>query len=146
ERVIAEIEGTPDACPDWPNSIHDALAAAGAEMSRLGTDRQSSTNEFAAWLVGTLGIDEDRFSGITYLRGGQAIFDEMGWAEFNDLLGRNERTCRVSPEKLGGVIKPRYLEVSHLLQQNRQRFKALAEAIDIAVWRLVGLRDAPRVP
>ncbi|MGH7136711.1 MAG: hypothetical protein ACREHD_13295, partial [Pirellulales bacterium] len=81
-----------------------------------------------------------------YLRGGQAIFDEMGWTEFSDLLARNARACGVSPDKFDGLVRSRYLAASELIQANRRRFKSLAEAIDTAVWRLVGLRDADGLP
>lgn len=69
QAVDAEMKATPAEVDAWPDTIHDALATAGKEMSQLGEERQRLTNGFAAWLVDTLKIDEEAFSGMTYLRG-----------------------------------------------------------------------------
>ena len=45
--VLAEMAATPDQADVWPNSVHDALAAAGKEMSRLGEQRQQLSSGFA---------------------------------------------------------------------------------------------------
>ena len=139
EGVTREINHTPRESNSWPDEIHDALAAAGRELSRLGAERQSATNTFAAWLMETLAIDEERFSGLSYLRGGQAVFDEMGWRAFAELLRRNQRACGASLEKCGNALERRYAEASQSLQRNRRRFAELDAAVDAVMWQLVGL-------
>jgi len=130
----------------WPDTVHDALAAAGREMSRLGEERQRLTSGFAAWLIETLGIDEDAFSGMTYIRGGQAVVDELGWDGFADLLKRNRRACTVDVMHAGGAIESRYDEASKSLKQNREKFSALDAAINRIVWQLVGLNADGSLP
>jgi hypothetical protein len=140
------MKGMPIEADAWPDSIHDALAAAGKEMSRLGEERQRQTSDFAAWLVDTLKIDEEAFTGMTYLRGGQASFDEMGWQAFRDLLRRNRRACGVDPSPKEPALQKRYDDVSARLIANRSRFAALDAAIDRVVWQLVGLAPDGSIP
>jgi hypothetical protein len=123
----------------WPDTLHDALAVAGKEMSRLGEDRQRIASGFANWLTETLQIDEARFTGMTYLRGSQATFDQMGWQRFRDLLIRNRRSCSVDPSTNDQRVKREYDQVAVNMAQNRSRFSALDAAIDGVLWRLVGL-------
>ena len=144
--VEDEIRRTPRGAPVWPDTIHDALAAAGKEMSCLGEEWQRLTDDFAGWLVHELGIDEERFSGMTRLRGGQADFHEMGWGGFSDLLGRNRRACRTDPETAHAKIEKRYATVAARVSENREKFAALHAAIDRVVWQLVGLNPDGSLP
>jgi type I restriction-modification system DNA methylase subunit len=146
KAVATAMKSTPPEPDAWPDSIHDALAAAGKEMSRLGEERQRLTDDFAAWLVDTLKIDEEAFSGMTYLRGGQASFDQMGWQAFRDLLRRNRRACGVDPSPKEPALQKRYDDVSAKLTANRSRFTALDAAIDRVVWQLVGLAPDGNLP
>ncbi len=146
ESVESEIVRTPSGSGYWLNSIHDGLAAAGKEMSRLGAERQTLCNQFSDWLVDRLGIDEEGFSGITRLRGGQADFDELGWDRFNELLHRNRRACRVDPGGHFSELQKRYLRDADTLTRNRTRFAALDAAIDRVVWQLVGLAPDGSIP
>ena len=97
QAVLGEVDKTPGDSNSWPDSVHDALAAAGKQMSRLGEERLHLANDFADWLVETLQIDESRFTGMTYIRGSQASFDQIGWEQFHDLLRRNRRSCGCGP-------------------------------------------------
>jgi hypothetical protein len=115
-------------------------------MSRLGEERQRLTNDFATWLIETFKIDEDAFTGMTYLRGGQATFDQMGWQAFRDLLRRNRRACGVDPSHNDVKLQKRYEEVAATLTVNRTRFAALDAAIDRIVWQLVGLTPDGSLP
>jgi hypothetical protein len=146
EAVANEIGGTPPDAVAWPDSIHDGLAAAGKEMTRLGEERLHLTNDFTAWLIETLKIDEDSFSGMTYLRGGQASFDQMGWQAFRDLLRRNRSACGVDPAQEDPVLQKRYDDASGQVTANRARFAALDSAIDRIMWQLVGLQPDGTLP
>ncbi len=137
--VVADIVNTDSDSSVWPDTVHDALASAGKEMSRLGEERQRLTSGFACWLIETLGIDEDAFCGMTYVGGGQAVFDQMGWHEFVDLLKRNRRACAVDLTHASDAIEARYHEASAALKLNREKFTALDAAINRVVWQLVGL-------
>src|SRR5207249_2700616 len=141
KAVVVEMKKTPSDADAWPDAIHDALAAAGKEMSRLGEERQRLTNDFAAWLIEILKIDDDSFTGMTYLRGGQASFDQMGWQAIQDLLRRNRRACGVDPTRNDGIVQKRYEDVSSKLTVNRSRFAALEAAIDRIIWQLLGLES-----
>ncbi|MBW3539980.1 MAG: N-6 DNA methylase [Planctomycetes bacterium] len=144
--VVVEIQRTPAAADAWPDTIHDALAAAGHEMTRLAEGRQRLTNDFSAWLVEALDINPERFSGMSYLRGGQADFDRRGWPWLAELLKRNRRACSVDPERLAPTLKQRYEAVSAELQQKHSAFTALDAAIDHVVWQLVGLNPDGSLP
>jgi hypothetical protein len=144
--VLTDMKSTPTNADVWPDTIHDALAAAGKEMSRLGEERQRMTEGFASWLISWLKIDEDKFSGMTYIKGGQATFDQMGWAEFLDLLTRNRRSCGIDPTRTGDAVEREYGAVIERLKANRIRFAALAAAIDRVVWQLVGLGPDGNLP
>ncbi len=137
---------TPPEADAWPDTIHDALATVGKEMSRLGEERQRLTNDFAAWIVETLSIDEEKFSGMTYLRGGQATFDQMGWQAFLDVLRRNRRACGVDPSQNGPTLQKRYEDASSKLKANRTRFDSLDAAIDRIMWQLLGLEPDGSLP
>ncbi|MBE3037346.1 MAG: N-6 DNA methylase, partial [Chloroflexi bacterium] len=144
--VEDEIKRTPRGAAAWPNTIHDGLAAAGKEMSRLGQEWQGLTDDFAGWLVEELGIDEQHFTGMTRLRGGQANFHEMGWGGFSDLLRRNRRACRADPETAHAKIEKQYATVAARVLENREKFAALDAAIDRIVWQLVGLNPDGSLP
>jgi hypothetical protein len=144
--VQEAMRNTPGDAACWPDTIHDALAAAGKEMTRLGDRRQSLTNGFSDWLVEQLQIDEERFSGMTYLRGGQADFDRRDWNWFVDLLHRNRRACGVEPDRKLSAIQKRFAEVVADLVAARDRFEALDAAIDRVVWQLLGLNPDGSVP
>lgn len=146
KAVLAEMMKTPPEADAWPDTIHDALAAAGKEMSRLGEKRQELTNGFSAWLVEEIGIDEDTFSGMTHIRGGQANFDRMGWQAFHDMLERNRRACKADLAAVANKLEKRYTAVSTALSANRERFSALDAAIDRIVWQLVGLNADGTLP
>lgn len=146
KAVVAEIKSTPVEADAWPDTVHDALAAAGKEMSRLGEERQRLANEFAVWLVETFGINEDNFTGMTYLRGGQASVEQMGWQAFRDLLRRNRRACSVDPAQKDASLQKRYEAVSAKLIENRKRYDALDAAIDRIVWQLLGLGPDGNLP
>ena len=146
KAVLTDLEATPQEATAWPNSIHDALAAAGKEMSRLAEERQRLTSEFSDWLTTELGIDEDRFTGVTRLRGGQADFDEMGWDEFLRLLERNRGAYGADINKALTKVERQYEKVSGQLRANRTRFAALDAAIDRVVWQLVGLNSDGSLP
>jgi hypothetical protein len=137
--VANEFRTNRDSADAWPITIHDALAAAGKEMTRLAETRQRLTTEFADWLTERLGIDDERFSGMTYLRGGQADLDERDWVWFHELLNRNRRACAVDPERENAAIRKRHSDVVAELTRMRERFRALDAAIDRVVWQLVGL-------
>ena len=83
---------------------------------------------------------------MTYIRGGQAKFDQMGWHEFADLLKRNRRACAVDPAHLGPAVETRFNEAAAVLKLNREKFSSLAAAIDRVLWQLVGLAADGRVP
>jgi hypothetical protein len=144
--VKEEIGITPAEAESWPDSIHDALAVAGKEMSRLGEERHFVTNAFAAWLVETITIDTDAFSGMTYIRGSQSNCEEMGWEAFMELLQRNRRAGGLDPSRHGPVLQRRYEATSVALRANRSRFAALDAAIDRIVWQLVGLSPDGSLP
>ncbi len=144
--VQGEMRKTPAEADEWHDTIHDALAAAGKEMTQLGEARQQLAEEFADWLVETLKVDEEVFTGMTRLRGGQADFDEMGWGGFWDLLGRNRRACRTDPETAHAKIEKRYATVAAWVSENREKFAALDAAIDRIVWQLVGLSPDGSLP
>ena len=146
QAVNAEMKKTSHEAITWPDTIHDALAAAGKEMSRLGEERQRLTNDFATWLIETFKIDEDAFSGMTYLRGGQASLDKMGWQAFQDLLRRNRRACGIDASLNNAVLQKRYDDVSSKLTVNRTCFGALDAAIDRIMWQLVGLQTDGSLP
>jgi type I restriction-modification system DNA methylase subunit len=146
QTVLAEIQKNLGDSDSWPDSIHDALAAAGKEMSHLGEERLSLTNDFANRLVETFQIDEPRFTGMTYIRGAQASFDQMGWEWFRDLLRRNRRCCGLDPTAKEQIVKHQHEEVASELARNRNRFSALDAAIDRTVWRLVGLEPDGTIP
>jgi hypothetical protein len=140
ENAVSDrMKSTPSQPDSWPDSIHDALAAAGKEMSRLGEERQHLTNQFSDWLAGKLQINGERFSGITHIRGGQADFDQMCWETFSDMLMRNRRACGVEPTTAANQVQKKYESVAGVLTTNRERFLALDAAIDRIVWQLVGL-------
>ena len=145
QATLAEMK-TPAEANAWSDTIHDALATAGKEMSRLGEQRQQLTNAFSDWLVEHLGIDLDRFSGITHIRGGQADLDEMGWGPFLDMLNRNRRACRNDVDKLVDHIRRQYDTTAEGLTANRERFSALDAAINRIVWQLVGLASDGGLP
>ena len=65
QAVTTEIKNSPPDGDTWPDSIHDALAVAGKEMSHLGEERQILTNDFAAWLIQLLNVDEESFTGMS---------------------------------------------------------------------------------
>lgn len=144
--VLAEMRNTPESAETWPDTIHDALAAAGKEMTRLAGERQRLTNEFSKWLVERVGIDEDRFSGMTHLRGGQADFDARGWLWFRDLLTRNRRACRGDVERQLVAIEKQHGAVAAELNGMRERFRELDAAIDRVVWQLIGLAPDGDLP
>ena len=137
--VLGEMKSTPDKHDAWPDTIHDALAAAGKEMSRLGQEWQESTRGFAQWLVTELQVDEDSFTGMTHIRGGQADFERLGWPAFADMLRRNRRACGTDPDQVAGRLEKQYAKVSATVAVNRARFASLDAAIDRIVWQLVGL-------
>jgi hypothetical protein len=139
QAVVDEIEKTPADSDSWPDSVHDGLAAAGKEMCRLGEERLRLTNDFARWLVETLQIDESRFTGMTYIRGAHASFDQMGWQGLRALLHRNRRVCGFDATRNEPLLQKRYEEVSAKLVLNRNRFAALDAGIDRIVWQLAGL-------
>ena len=144
--VLREMHGTPETSDSWPDPIHDALAAAGKEMTQLGEARQQLAEEFADWLVETLKVDEEAFTGITRLRGGQADCDQMGWEAFHDLLRRNRGACRADPDRLVDRVRDKYAGYADGLTANRSRFAALDAAIDRIVWQLVGLNPDGSLP
>ena len=115
-------------------------------MSYLGEERNQLTSGFGDWLVKQLGINEDSFSGMSYIRGGQANFDRMGWDAFLDLLKRNRRACRVDPGSAAKTIREQFEEVAGKFSENRTRFGALDAAIDRIVWQLVGLNSDGSLP
>lgn len=123
----------------WPSAIHDALAAAGREMCRLGEDMQRTSGDFFDWIVNQLEVDEDRFSGATYLRGAQACFDQQSWDWFLDLMRRNRRCCGIDPHTNSSVLKEKFVESSSALGRLRKSFEGLDKAIDRAVWTLLGI-------
>ncbi len=137
--VLEEMRDTAVGSDCWPDAVHDALAAAGKEMSRLGEERQRRTNEFSDWLGERLLIDKERFSGVTHIRGGQADFDQMGWEAFSDMLTRNRRACGVELTAVTNQVKKKYESAAMALAGNRERFSALDAAINRIVWQLVGL-------
>ena len=63
----------------------------------------------------------------------------MGWHEFADLLKRNRRACAVDATHCGFTIEARYTDAAAELKSNREKFGALAAAINRIVWQLVGL-------
>jgi hypothetical protein len=146
QAVLEEMSRTPASAAAWPDTVHDALATAGKEMSRLGEERQKLSRDFADWLFQTLKADADAFTGITHLKGGQADFDELGWDHFFDLLERNHRVCQVAPDHCAHLVKARFSEVAADLQANRSRFSSLDAAIDRIVWQLVGLNRDGSLP
>jgi type I restriction-modification system DNA methylase subunit len=145
-EVMAEMKQAETSADAWADAIHDALAVAGKEMTRLAQERQRLTREFADWLVELLGIDEERFSGMTYLRGGQANFDTRDWAWFHGLVVRNRRACGTDPERAQAAIHKRYEAVVPKLTKMRERFRDLDAAIDRIVWQLVGLAPDGSLP
>ncbi len=145
-EVLSEMTRPPGATNVWPDSIHDALAAAGKEMTRLAEERQRLTHDFADWLVQRLDIDEARFSGMTYLRGGQADLDDRDWDWFHALLNRNRRACGSDPARALDSIRKRYDVVIPALTEMRERFRHLDAAIDRIVWQLLGLTADGSVP
>ncbi len=146
QAVLSEMKKAPDRADAWPDSIHDALAAAGKEMSRLGEQRQQLTNTFSDWLIEHLGVDLDKFSGITHIRGGQADSDQMGWQAFHDMLARNRRACGVDLSRIADRVKKEYSTTSAALTANRDRFSALDAAINRIIWQLVGLAPDGSLP
>lgn len=139
ECVAAEMDSVPATAKMWPDTVHDALAAAGKEMTRLGEERLTLTDGFAAEIVATLRIDEEQFSGMTYIRGGQASFDDMQWEGFESLLRRNRRACGLDPNRVLDKMHETYIQYVTPLRANRQRFAELDAAIDRVVWQLIGL-------
>jgi hypothetical protein len=144
--VTGDIDVAEAQADTWPDCIHDALAAAGKEMTRLAEERQELTETFAGWLINTLRIDEDRFSGMTHLRGGQSDVGEMGWSAFADLVRRNRRACGKAADAIMPEIEQRYGQLSERMKENRSRFSALDAAIDRIVWQLVGLNPDGSIP
>ncbi|MBX3364028.1 MAG: Eco57I restriction-modification methylase domain-containing protein [Phycisphaeraceae bacterium] len=146
DSVVGEISQTPASAESWPDSVHDALAAAGREMASLAESRQARVEEFSDWLFQRLRGDGDRFTGITRLRGGQADFDAMDWGEFVDLLHRNRRAFRSDLDGQLTQVQGRFEREVEALSTDRQRFIDLRDAIDKVVWRLVGLNPDGSVP
>jgi len=138
-EVVARMSDTPADAGSWPDSVHDALAAAGKEMSRIGEERQRLSNDFYTWLVEKLRIDEDRFAGSTHLHGTQATFDGQTWEWFQELLRRNRRNCGVDPLSDPNNLRRRFTEAALVLKDFRRTSLALEEAVDRVVWRLVGV-------
>jgi len=147
EGSVIEIMKTVDATARaWPNAIHDALAAAGNELAVLAEWRQKATNDFGDWLVSQLGVDEDRFSGMTYLRGGQADFDCRSWDWFSELLIRNRNACKRDLDQHIGSIKRHYQGAVQQLTEHRRKFELLGAAVDRVVWQLVGMNPDGDLP
>ena len=97
EAVVREITRTPTNMDSWPDSIHDGLSAAGSELTRLRESRQQLVEGFADSLFTMLGIDRKKFTGRTYLQGGQATVDNEDWDWLRQLLVRNRNACGVDP-------------------------------------------------
>ena len=139
-------ENVVNSASPWPDTIHDALAAAGKEMTRLAEHRQTLASEFSDWLTEFLEIDEGRFSGMSYIRGGQASFDVRDWAWFVDLLRRNQRVIGQRLDNRLAEVEKRYDAVVEALTLSRQQFQLLDSALDRVNWQLVGLASDGGIP
>ena len=130
----------------WPDSIHDALAASGMELTTLRELRQELIEDFAGWLFTKLRVNRERFTGRSRLQGGQADVARQGWDWLQGLLSRNRNTCGVDPLSKESEIRIRY---DHFVVQVREcnaKFEALDQATDRVVWQLVGLNPDGSVP
>ena len=146
KAVLDTIMRTPEDADAWPDSIHDALAASGMELTRLRELRQELIENFAGWLFTKLRINHERFTGRSRLQGGQADVDRQGWDWLQGLLSRNRNACGVDPLSKESEIRIRY---DHFVVQVREcnaKFEALDQATDRVVWQLVGLNPDGSVP
>jgi hypothetical protein len=144
--VLSEIESVGDEQTHWPDCIHDALAVAGKAMSHLGEQRQSALTDFCNWLFKELKVDADNFTGMSYLRGGQADFDSRGWSWFVELLNRNQRAFDAPLNSRISSIQTQYESTVNELLSDRTQFEQLDAAIDRVVWQLVGLSSNGEIP
>ncbi len=145
-EVLKEIGSTSTTSNAWPNSIHDALAASGKELTRLRELRQTLIEDFATWLFTTCGIDRDRFTGRTRLQGGQADMDQQDWEWLTQLLRRNRSACAVDPFSIETQIRERFNDLLTQTRRCNSKFKALDAATDRIIWQLVGLNPDGSVP
>ena len=144
--VTTEIMNTPSTLDVWPDSIHDALSSSGRELTRLRRARHELIQEFADWLFTTLKVDREQFIGRTYLQGGQANVDQRSWQWLMELVERNRSACAVDPLSKEAELRTGH---SYFMIQTRKcdaRFRALDQATDRVVWRLVGLKPDGSVP
>ena len=144
--VINEITNTAEDSDAWPDSIHDALAASGMELTRLRESRQKLVEHFAEWLFSTLRVNRETFTGRSRLQGGQADVDRQSWGWLRGLLGRNRSACGVDPLSKEGEIQTRYGHFVNQVQECNEKFEALDHATDRVVWQLVGLAPDGSAP
>ena len=147
ETLLAtEIRSTLEDSDAWPDSIHDGLSAAGRELTRLRESRQQLVEDFAKSLFTLLGIDREKFTGRTYLQGGQAIVDDEDWEWLRQLLVRNRNACSVDPMSKDAEIRALHGQFIDQVRVCNEKFRALDQATDRVVWQLVGLNPDGSVP
>ena len=144
--LATEIMNTPEGSDAWPDSIHDGLSAAGRELTRLRESRQQLVEDFAESLFTMLGIDREKFTGRTYLQGGQATVDNEDWEWLRQLLVRNRNACGVDPMSKDAEIRALHGQFIDQVSVCNERFRALDQATDRVVWQLVGLNPDGSVP
>ena len=144
--VATEIRATCREADAWSDSIHDALAASGRELTRLRESRQKLVEEFTEWLFTTLRVNRERFTGRSRLQGGQADVDTQSWDWLQGLLSRNRSACGVDPLSKEREIQTRYGHFADQVRDCNARFEALDQATDRVVWQLVGLNSDGSVP
>ena len=144
--ILAMLGKTSAEADTWPNAIHDGLAASGRELTSLRESRQGLIEAFAAWLLTTLRIDREKFTGRSQLQGGQASVDRQSWEWLHRLLVRNRSACGVDPSSREGEIRFRHEQFVHQAQQCDEKFTALDQATNRIVWQLVGLKPDGSAP
>ena len=144
--VVRRISNTSDLANVWPDSVHDALAASGRELTRLRESRQKLVEEFTQWLFTTLRVNRERFTGRSRLQGGQADVDTQSWDWLQGLLSRNRSTCGVDPLSKENEIHSRFDQFVRQSRVCNAKFEALDQATDRVVWQLVGLNPDGSVP
>ena len=126
--------------PEQADAVHDLLAHLAREMMELHKRKQAETKRFLAWIESELlteGVGVNDLNGKTFV---QSYHDQPP-EKLVEVLGKNWRRLRTSPEVAAAQLRPAYEESLAVLGPLLRRIARTDRLIDFIVYRLYGLTE-----
>ena len=126
--------------PEQADAVHDLLAHLAREMTKLHKQKQAEVKRFLAWIESELlteGVGVNDLNGKTFVQS----YHDQPLEKLVEVLGKNRRRLRTSPEAAAAQLRPACEESLVALCPLLRRIARTDRLIDFIVYRLYGLTE-----